>query len=128
MHIIYYGRDGQKAEALAAEARASKRPAQVRDAQFFDQREKADEVTILDCVSDYDRARIAMAYEITADVTAVFEPPPPAKVSEPEWGNLIPTDEQLRAFIKEATGKAPHPKTGREKLVAQAKAIKAAAE
>ncbi|ARO24749.1 hypothetical protein TAL182_CH03003 [Rhizobium sp. TAL182] len=36
------------------------------------------------------------------------------------------SDEQLHAAIKAAAGKAPHPKTGRDKLLAQYNALKAA--
>lgn len=38
------------------------------------------------------------------------------------------SDEQLRAAIKEATGKAPHHKTGRDKLIEQFNALNAAAQ
>lgn len=37
-----------------------------------------------------------------------------------------PSDEEMRATIKEATGRAPHPATGREKLLAQYQEIQAA--
>lgn len=133
MHIIYYGLDGEAAKARAAEIRAGKEPAQVRHAQFFDQPEKADAVTILDCVSDYDRARISAAYEID-EADAVFLPLGLAggkeKTSEPlgtDSGDQF-SDEQLRAAITTATGKAPHPQTGRKKLIAQFNALNAAAE
>lgn len=118
MHIIYYGRDGAAAEAIADETRKSKRPAQVRHAPFFDQPEKADKVTILGCVSDNDRARISAAYEIV-------EPKQAASGLGTDSGDQF-SDEQLRDIIKDVTGKAPHPKTGREKLIATFNALNAA--
>lgn len=38
------------------------------------------------------------------------------------------SDEQLRAIITEATGKAPHPQMGRKKLIAQFNALNAKPE
>jgi hypothetical protein len=119
MKIIYYGRDSGAAEALAAEIRESKIAAQVRHAPFFDQPEKADDVIILDCVSDNDRARIAAAYQI-----AEAKPTEPTELGTDSGDQF--SDEQLRAVIEDATGKAPHPKTGRAKLIAQFNALNAA--
>lgn len=42
-----------------------------------------------------------------------------AKVSEPKVFDDM-TDDELRGFIADRDGKAPHPNTGREKLLAKA--------
>lgn len=42
-----------------------------------------------------------------------------AKAPEPTKPEEGPTEDEMRAAIKEATGKAPHHKLGREKLVEQ---------
>jgi hypothetical protein len=62
MHLIYYGRNGDKAKEIAAQSRANKTPANVRHAVMFNEPEKADKVTILPCVAEYDAVRIERAY------------------------------------------------------------------
>ncbi|MEX3008356.1 hypothetical protein [Hoeflea sp. TYP-13] len=42
-----------------------------------------------------------------------------ARKAEREALKVTLTNEELRAAIKETSGKAPHPKTGRDKLIAQ---------
>lgn len=85
MHLIYYGRDGNKAKELAAESRQNKVPAQVRDAAMFRDAEKADKVTILPCATEFDIVRIERAYpdaEIMKGKTS--RPPITAKKIEPK--------------------------------------------
>ncbi|MDH3579971.1 MAG: hypothetical protein OEM91_05015 [Hyphomicrobiales bacterium] len=64
MHIVYYGTDGEKAKAVAAESRAQKQSAQVRHAKAFmgKQPEPADKITILPCVEPSHAAYIKSSY------------------------------------------------------------------
>lgn len=61
-------------------------------------------------------------------VDAVYAPKGEVSGTQPavEPANAKLSDEQLHEAIKDATGKAPHPKTGRDKLLAQYNALKAA--
>ena len=70
MHLIYYGRDGEKAKMLAAE--------------------KAERIVILPCVAEYDVMRIERAYpDIEIDriragkVVPQAKPSPPPQVEKP---------------------------------------------
>lgn len=79
MHIIYYGSNIPKAKEMAAECRAIKLHTSLRHAVMFDEPEPIDAVTLLDCVSDYDRARIIAAYPDIAITALDAKPAKPGK-------------------------------------------------
>lgn len=76
--LIFYGTDAEAAKAKAVEVRASKSRAQLRHAQFFcGEKEPADAVLILPCVSSLNAERIRLAYGIRAS-EPVEQPVPKA--------------------------------------------------
>ncbi|MBX5238629.1 hypothetical protein [Rhizobium sp. NLR22b] len=118
--IIYYGHDGAAAKAFAAELREAKHAAQVRHAPFFDQPEKADDIVILECVSDFDRGRIEAAYRAALEATGVLRQDGPtveeyvaagysASVYPPKGYASRSTPEEIAAAIAAQINPAPPP-------------------
>lgn len=79
--IIFYGRDGSAAKALAVKIRSEGAHAQLRHAEAFTgEKEPCDRVVTLSCVSALEAARIAKVYGDTVvplTTSASLPPPPP---------------------------------------------------
>jgi hypothetical protein len=73
--LIFYGSNSDAAKELAVRVRADRGTAQIRHAAAYGgETEPCDRVTLLPCVSEYDRGRIAATY---GDKIAQIAPPPP---------------------------------------------------
>lgn len=78
--LIFYGEDGDAAKVAAAGIRKEGGVAQLRHAYAFDgEKETADRIVMLPCVSAHDQARITAVYGdivVASKPNAVLPPPP----------------------------------------------------
>lgn len=147
LHLVFYGHHSDAAKALAAQIRLRLREgANVRQAgAFTGAREACEAVILLPDVEPFDKARLLAAYgdKVKEDAAAVAFPSgaeatstPGSRGSADNGAGAAPTqkaaaemsDEELRAAIKDKSGQAPHPATGRAKLLARYAELTAAAQ
>lgn len=122
--IVFYGRDGAAAKALADEIRKGKAPAQVRDATAFCfTKEPADKVLALPCV---DAQRYDALWSVYGDLLSRHGLQDEAPADEPVSAAADDldgkTDAELRQIIADRLGEKPHHRAGRDKLLDMLKA------
>lgn len=93
-----------------------------RNPRYFE-RVNTDGVSKITVIGDW--PNVVAAYE-AAGIEVVQESvsAPVSKEPDPPHEDGFPPDEELRAAIQAEVGKAPHWKTGREKLIEQYKAMR----